>query len=166
MLRYASTDEATIWVQTDDACEVDVNGTRQRTFTVHNRHYALVHITGLPADAATPYEVRLDGELVWPQPGFPPSVLRTHAAEGPVKIAFGSCRVAVPNEPPYTLRKDEDPEGREVDALRGLALELMKQPPEAWPHAMLMLGDQVYADEPHPAVEEELDEDLIKTYDD
>jgi hypothetical protein len=156
LLRYASTDEATIWVQTDGPCEVDVNGARERTFTVHNRHYALVRITGLPEDAATPYEVRLDGARVWPRPGFPPSVLRTHGARGPVRIAFGSCRVSVPNEPPYSLRKDEDPRGREADALRGLAQRMMASEPEAWPHALLMIGDQVYADEVHPDVEERI----------
>ena len=48
MLRYASTDEATIWVQTDGPCEVDVNGARERTFTVHNRHYALVQVHTMP----------------------------------------------------------------------------------------------------------------------
>jgi hypothetical protein len=165
MLRYASTDEATIWVQTDGPCEVDVNGARERTFTVHNRHYALVHITDLPADAATPYEVRLDGRLVWPQPGFPPSVLRTHAAAGPVKIAFGSCRVSVPNEPPYSLRKDEDPEGREVDALRGLAQRMIASEPDEWPHALLMIGDQVYADEVHPHVKERIFGDQVIDYD-
>ncbi len=165
LLRYASTDEATIWVQTDGPCEVDVNGARERTFTVHNRHYALVHITDLPEDAATPYEVRLDGKLVWPQPGFPPSVLRTHAARGPVKIAFGSCRVSVPNEPPYSLRKDEDPEGREVDALRGLAQRMVASDPEEWPHALVMIGDQVYADEVHPDVEERISGDQVIDFD-
>jgi hypothetical protein len=165
MLRYASTDEAIVWVQTDRPCEVDVNGARERTFTVHNRNYAFVHITDLPADAATPYEVRLDGELVWPRPGFPPSVLRTHAARGPVKIAFGSCRVSAPNEPPYSLRKDEDPRGREVDALRGLAQRMIAGDPDEWPHALVMIGDQVYADEVHPDVEERIFGDQVIDYD-
>jgi len=102
---------------------------------------------------------------VWPRPGFPPSVLRTHAADGPVKIAFGSCRVAVPNEPPYSLRKDEDPEGREVDALRGLAQRMIASEPEEWPHALLMIGDQVYADEVHPDVHERIFGDQVIDYD-
>jgi phosphodiesterase/alkaline phosphatase D-like protein len=65
-------------------------------------------------------------------------------------IAFGSCRVCAPNEPPYTLRKDEDPEGREVDALRALAMRMAGDVDEEWPHLLLMLGDQVYADEVPP----------------
>jgi hypothetical protein len=43
--------------------------------------------------------------------------------------------------------------GREVDALRAFALRMRVAPPEEWPHALLMLGDQVYADEVHPAVQ-------------
>ena len=61
--------------------------------------------------------------------------------------AFGSCRVAHPDEPPWTLTKDEDPRGREHDALRTLAMKMRAQDVEDWPHLLLLLGDQVYADE-------------------
>ncbi len=154
LLRHTGVDEATIWVQTDGPCEVTVrageSAASDRSWSVEGHHYALVHVDGL-RDPITPYEVLLDGERVWPQDDeFPPSVIRTHRREDPVQIVFGSCRVAAPHEPPHTLRKDEDPAGREVDALRGLALEMMQRPPETWPHALLMLGDQIYADEPHP----------------
>ena len=64
---------------------------------------------------------------------------------------FGSCRVAAPHEPPYSLRKDEDERGREVDALHTLALRMRDEPREEWPDVLLMLGDQVYADEVSPA---------------
>jgi PhoD-like phosphatase len=163
LLRYAGEDEATIWVETDGPCRVEVvpegaAPASARTLTVHGHHYALVHVPGLPHAAATPYTVRLDGAEVWPEPGsaFPPSALRTHDRGGPVRIAFGSCRVATPNEPPYTLRKDDDPRGREVDALRGLALRMATRPPEEWPHALLLVGDQVYADEVSPHVRERI----------
>jgi hypothetical protein len=172
LLRNASEDDATIWVQADAPCEVEVRpdgapAARGRTFTVHGRHYALVHVIGLPVDAATPYAVALDGEVVWPPPDseFPPSVLRTHSRRGPVRIAFGSCRLAVPNEPPYSLRKDADPEGREVDALRGLAQRMTRVAPAEWPHALLMLGDQVYADEVHPDVQERIEGEQVVDYD-
>ena len=93
-------------------------------------------------------------------------MIRTHDPGDAVQIVFGSCRVAAPHAPPHTLRKDEDPAGREVDALRGLALEMMRRPPDTWPHAMLMLGDQIYADEPHPAVDAKLGDRPVETYDD
>src|SRR4051812_29607197 len=83
LVRHTGSDEATVWVQTTDPCSVVVRAdgvaeASERTFTVEGHHYALVHVTGLPAREATPYEVFLDGERVWPLDGFPPSVLRTH----------------------------------------------------------------------------------------
>ena len=66
-------------------------------------------------------------------------------------MVFGSCRVAAPHEPPYSLRKDEDERGREIDALHTLALRMRDEPRESWPDALLLLGDQVYADEVSPA---------------
>ena len=66
---------------------------------------------------------------------------------------FGSCRVALPHEPPYTLSKDDDPRGREHDALRTLALEMISGE-RRWPDLLLMLGDQVYVDEGSPRVRE------------
>jgi hypothetical protein len=165
LLRHASTDEATIWVQPDAPCTVEVRAAgmafSEPTFSVEGHHYAVVHVHGLPRDSATPYEVALDGEVVWPEPSsdFPPSVLRTHTLTDPVTIVFGSCRVAAPHEPPHTLPKEKHPDGREVDALRGLALRMREQAPEEWPHALLLLGDQVYADEVHPHIEPHLDGD-------
>lgn len=166
LLRHAGTDEATVWVQTSAPCTVEVRpqglaACSEPTFSVEGHHYALVLVTGLPAGSATPYEVALDGEVVWPEADshFPPSVLRTHEADGPVTIVFGSCRVAAPNDPPYTLPKETHSSGREVDALRGLALRMHTQEPDEWPHALLLLGDQVYADEVHPHIRENLDGD-------
>ena len=79
------------------------------------------------------YEVHLDGEPAWPPAAsdFPPSGFRTFPAEGPLRIAFGSCRVAAPHEPPYSLRKDADDRGREIDALRTLALRMRERPPRS-----------------------------------
>jgi hypothetical protein len=156
LLRYVGEDEATIWVETDAPCEVAVLGCRDRTFHVAGHHYALVHCTGLEPASETPYEVLLDGERVWPETGsrYPPSIVRTHGASGPFRIAWGSCRVCVPHEPPYSLRKDEHPDGREVDALRVLADHMCEDEPANWPHALVLLGDQVYADEVSPGVGE------------
>ena len=58
MTRWAGTSEATVWVETDAACEVEVQadgapGVRQRTFCVESHHYASVRVRGLPEDAAT-----------------------------------------------------------------------------------------------------------------
>ena len=158
LLRYAGDDEATVWVETDAPCEVEVLGCTERTFHVSGHHYALVHVTGLAPASTTPYEVALDGERVWPEPDtpYPPSLIRTYGADAPFRIAWGSCRVSAPHRPPHSLRKDEHPDGREVDALRVLADHMCTDDPGAWPHALVLLGDQVYADEVSPEVRERI----------
>jgi PhoD-like phosphatase len=153
LLRYVDDTEATVWVETDEPCEVEVLGRRDRTWRVEGHDYALICLTDLEPGATYEYDVKLDGKRVWPPPdsGFPPSVLRTIDPDRPLRIVFGSCRVAVPHRPPYTLTKDEDPErGREIDALYALAVRMKELPREDWPHLLLMLGDQVYADEEAP----------------
>ena len=154
LLRYLSEREATVWVETDAPCEVEVLGRRERTFHVEGHHYALVPIEGLEPGSVTEYEVALDGERRWPEPGsdFPPSVIRTLGHGGLVRLAFGSCRVSVPHEAPYNESRDSDRRGREVDALYALALRMRDQPLDEWPHVLLLLGDQVYADEASPEV--------------
>ena len=84
MLRYASCTEATVWMETDGPCEVEILGRQARTFHVEGHHYALVVIEGLEPGSAEPYEVRLDGEPRWPPEGssLPPSCLRTLPRRG------------------------------------------------------------------------------------
>jgi hypothetical protein len=154
LLRHAGEEQATIWVQTDAPCEVEVLGHRARTFCVDGHHFALVVVGGLEPGVVTPYEVHLDGEKAWPcLEGWPASVIRTTTREVPVDVVFGSCRTAYPHEEPYVLRKDEHDDGREVDALRALAQRLRTQEPARWPSALILLGDQIYADETEPATQ-------------
>ena len=84
LLRYVDETRATIWVETASPCTVEVLGHTAQTWSVHGHHYALVRIEGLEPDSATPYEVRLDGSLVWPLAESPygPSVIRTPRADG------------------------------------------------------------------------------------
>ena len=156
LLRYVGETEATIWVETDEACEVQILDTTKRTFEVAGHHYALLYIKDLEPNSATPYTVRLNGEHVWPEADyrFPQPVIRTPHAGEPIKMVWGSCRVCVPHEPPFSLPKDEDPRGRGIDALYAYAIRMLEQSQEEWPHVALMLGDQVYADEASPKTRE------------
>jgi len=159
VLRYVGAEDATIWVETDARCTVEVLGHREETFTVGGHHYGLVCVGGLAPGETHPYEVRLDDRPVWPlsDDEFPAPVIRTPAnRERPFRAAFGSCRVALPHRPPYTLPKDAHEAGREFDALFTLAHELLRRPRESWPDLLLMLGDQVYVDEGSPAVRERI----------
>ncbi|MGE0136559.1 MAG: alkaline phosphatase family protein [Ilumatobacteraceae bacterium] len=155
MLRHVSSTSATIWVETDRACTVEICGHRTATFTVLDHHYALVIIEGLEPGSTTPYEVFVDGERAWPPPTwtFPPSVIRT-LGDGPTRILFGSCRAAAPHEPPWTLDLAHDERARGVDALYAHGLRMLEQDPSEWPHLLLFVGDQVYADDSSPGTRE------------
>ena len=156
LLRFVSESEATVWVETDSPCTVEVLGAREPTFAVRDHHYALVCIGGLEPGAETEYEVLLDGERRWPDPSsdLPPSRIRTLDPGRELRVSFGSCRVALPHEEPYVLSKDEHELGAELDALDVLALELARGPAARRPDLLLMLGDQVYVDEGSPEVRE------------
>jgi PhoD-like phosphatase len=152
MLRYLDEHQATVWLEADGPCEVAILGRRSRTFCVEGHHYAIVPIEGLECGQVYPYEVWLDGERRWPREDdpLPPPAIRPIDPSRTLRIVFGSCRVAVPHRPPYTLSKDEDPCGREVDALYALALRMMDERPERWPSMLLTIGDQIYVDEDAP----------------
>src|SRR3954452_25154271 len=66
LLRHVDPVSATVWVETDRPCDVDVLGRRARTFCVDGHHYALVVVEDLEPGSTTPYEVRLDDVQVWP----------------------------------------------------------------------------------------------------
>ena len=152
LLRHVGPTDATVWVETDASCEVEVLGHRTRTFHVEGHHFAIVTVEGLEQGSVHEYGVSLEGRRAWPEPGSdrPASLVRTIDPERETKIVFGSCRVSAPHEPPYTLSSDEDERGRGVDALRAYALRMLQAGPEEWPHLLLLVGDQVYADEVSP----------------
>lgn len=156
LLRHVGERDATVWVETDAPCEVEVLGSRSATFEVAGHHYALLVIEGLDPGGEHPYEVTLDGRRAWPPAGwpYPASSIRTLQPGSEVRLSFGSCRVSAPHEPPWCLPKDEHTEGREIDALVALAERMRHEPSDLWPHLLLFLGDQVYADQVSPAAEE------------
>ncbi|MHC3474397.1 alkaline phosphatase D family protein [Streptomyces sp. 7R007] len=146
LLRYADGSSATVWVESsrpsvaEVRCADGAHGAA-RTFQVAGHHYALVPVDGLTPGTATPYEVLLDGVRVWPLPDsrFPPSVIRVPAPGDAVRVTFGSCRWAAPPT------DEQDPVG--PDALDTLAARVATAPDGERPDVLLLLGDQVYADE-------------------
>ncbi|QIK08983.1 alkaline phosphatase family protein [Streptomyces sp. Je 1-4] len=150
LLRYVDADSATVWVETDGPCVVHVRcddgaGGAQHTWQVAGHHYALVPVTGLTPGSETPYRVLLDDtQEVWPLPDsrFPASTIRTlpASAQEPLHFAFGSCRwSATPSNAAH------DPVG--PDALDTLAATLAAGSGRQRPDVLLLLGDQVYADQ-------------------
>jgi phosphodiesterase/alkaline phosphatase D-like protein len=147
VLRHVGETTAQVWVQTTRAATVTVLGATASTFEVSGHHFALVSVTGLTPGSSTAYTVEIDGERVWPPPvsPFPPSVIRTRgpATDGRNRILFGSCRYPKVTEPHLASRLG-------LDALDVYAARMARRPPEEWPDALLLLGDQIYADELTP----------------
>jgi hypothetical protein len=152
LLRYVGETSATIWVETDRSCRVSILGQQTPTFEVAGHHYALAVIDGLEPGREYEYQVTLDGTVCWPEPDtpFPASVIRTVDPERPLRMVFGSCRIAELNVP-RRWRRDRHEQDHGTDALGALALDLREAPPARWPDIMVLIGDQVYADEPGPA---------------
>lgn len=143
--------DATIWVETDGPCTIEILDRRSETFEVCGHHYGIVTLDGLPAGVTYPYSVALNGVRKWPDcdASVPPSVLRTIDPSAALRLMFGSCRVTSwqtrgPGVGPAT------DSGHGPDALRALATRLRTTAVNDWPHALILLGDQVYADEPSP----------------
>src|SRR6516164_5476029 len=60
LLRYIGETEATVWVETDRSCQVEVLGHAAQTFEVAGHHYGLVAVTGLRPGTEYAYQVVLD----------------------------------------------------------------------------------------------------------
>jgi phosphodiesterase/alkaline phosphatase D-like protein len=142
LLRHVGRETATIWVETDESCRVKILDAEEVTFEVSGHHYALVCVDGLEVGSCTEYTVELNGEQVWPAPGSqaPPSRIRTLQPDRPQRITFGSCRVASQHSVSSWRRFG-------VDALGAYAVRTASHPDDGWPDLLLMLGDQVYADD-------------------
>ncbi|GII89988.1 alkaline phosphatase D family protein [Sinosporangium siamense] len=144
MLRYVDSTCASIWVETSEPCTVRVTAgeasAEARTFTVHGHHYAVVDLDRLTSEPVA-YSVALQGRKVWPVEGMPPSVVRAMPEAGPRRVVFGSCRSSLPHDAPHI-------ESHGVDMLHEYAIRMAASPVEEWPDLLLMIGDQVYADEP------------------
>src|SRR5262245_43799543 len=146
-LRHVSETTALVWVQTENPCTVEVLGCSARTFEVQGYHFAVVLVTGMTPDSVTEYQVSIDGTTVWPEADstFPPSVIRTRgpASAHRVRAIFGSCRY-----PKTEVRKIEAK--LKQDALDSYATRMRDLPIDKWPDALILLGDQLYADELPP----------------
>jgi hypothetical protein len=148
LLRYNDATTACVWVETSGPAEVGVRGRTATTFEVEGHHFGYVVVDGLEPGTDEPYTVELDGRRVWPEPDDPRPAprLRTHGDRERFDLVFGSCRVDRPHEQPWTLTCEQDDEGVGVDALHALSTALQRGEREL-PDLLLMLGDQVYADE-------------------
>ncbi|GHO84187.1 alkaline phosphatase D family protein [Dictyobacter formicarum] len=155
LVRAVSPDSIVIWAELTAAetvtLRVYTNGiadapqtVSQRSTMVGGHHYVALELRHL--QAATWYTYQLIGassgeELVQIAALPVAQCFRTlatpsSALASPLRIAYGSCRKAEANQP---------------DALSALGHwlgEHFEQRETAWPHLLLLIGDQIYADEP------------------
>ncbi|MFJ1592595.1 alkaline phosphatase D family protein [Kitasatospora albolonga] len=149
---------ATVWAEASRPCTVEVRcadgaSGASPTFAVAGHHYALVVVEGLTPGSTTAYEVWIGSRRVWPPEGsrLPPSTITTPPPAGQphgVRVSFGSCRWAA------SPGGGHDPAG--PDALVTLAARLTADPAAERPDVLLLLGDQVYADETSAATRRRL----------
>lgn len=149
LVRWVDPTRATVWVETEHPGEVEVLGSSSPTFTVAGHHFALVLVDGLEPGTSHRYEVRVDGRPVWPPAGwgYPPSVVTTLPEEPTLRLTFGSCRVVGPRTAPLHIDRILRRYDPDLDALLAFAERMRESDPSTWPDQLLLLGDQVYADD-------------------
>jgi hypothetical protein len=151
LLRWIDHASATVWVETQRPGTVEVLGRTSQTFTVGGHHYALVVVDELTPGTSYAYTVRIDGQLVWPldRSPYPPSVMRTLDPGAGCQLVFGSCRVAGPRTMPLHLDRLLPRFDPRLDALKAYAERLARSDgATSAPDVLVLLGDQVYADDP------------------
>ena len=113
-----------------------------RTFQVAGHHYAIVVVDGLEPGSSTPYEIAprwrpASGRC--PSSPFPPSRIRTLR---PRRARSACCSARAASRARTGRHAAIDP-----DVLSAYAMRMASQAHEEWPDIVVMLGDQVYADD-------------------
>lgn len=153
LIRAIRPDSVAVWTEWNSSCDVTLTATPSdrfqrpgtlsvstRTIMIGGRHYALSLLTGLQPATWYTYHV---GDSA--QESQPCSAERTLVqcfrtldlpnAGAALRLAYGSCRKLSAGEP---------------DALSALSLWLLRSLDErevCWPHLLLLIGDQIYADD-------------------
>jgi hypothetical protein len=153
LVRAICPDSVAIWTEWNSPCDVTLTATTAdrlqrpgsfsactRTVMVGGRHYALSLITGL--QPATWYTYHLNASTregpPCPAEGAAVQCFRTldlPNAGAALRLAYGSCRKLSAREP---------------DALSAFGSWLLRFQDErevCWPHILLLIGDQIYADD-------------------
>ena len=131
LLRYVGETEATVWVETDSPCEVEILG-RERA-DLRGRGAPLRAGPDRGPRAGLVQRVRgrarrRDAAGRCPTPTCRRARSARSAATKPVDICFGSCRVALPHDRALRgRRRTRHQAGKEYDALRVLAIEMLRE---------------------------------------
>lgn len=155
LVRAVSPDSIVIWTEWTHACEATLRVTiddqsleqaanpqtaSTQTVTIGSRHYALLRLDGLQPSTWYDYHVAYkteEGEQATAASALKQCfrTLDPPEAGNTLRLAYGSCRKPTAFEP---------------DALNAFGSWLMDRFDEresAWPHLLLLIGDQIYADD-------------------
>ncbi len=159
LVRAMSTNTVVLWAELSEPCTLQVNVTPPHssglavdkgisvlttTIQVGGHYYIAPQIRGLQPSTWYTYSFTTtsDNKELTTQSGITPlQCFRTFDVPGTdtphdLRVAYGSCRKA-----------EQDP----ADALHAFGLWLKQhyaQREDIWPHLLLLIGDQIYADEP------------------
>jgi len=154
LVRAISSNEVAIWTEWSHRCEVTLTATptahqqepgtfsvRSQTVKIGGRYYALSRLTGLLPATWYDYQVSdavQERRTSSPAEGTTIQCFRTFDlpdAGSALRLAYGSCRKLSTVEP---------------DALSALGpwlLRSLDQRESLWPRLLLLIGDQIYADD-------------------
>lgn len=168
LVRATDAASVVIWVEVSHACSItlrvtpyskqenEVGSVSVHTLMVGGHHYAAPQLQGLQPGTWYHYELFTD-ESPLTDPSAPLlQCFRTLASEEtdeapqkvPLRFIYGSCR------------KLDRPEDDTFTALGAWLLQHVEQREQVWPHLLLLIGDQIYADEP-PANFLQLHKDIV-----
>ena len=166
LVRATDATRVTIWVEcsqpsivTLTACPLDTASFDQqpvtvsiRTVTVGGRYYAAPQLKGLRPATWYRYQISTSEQSQTEQyQSVPFQYVRTlddpsiveaslQSTTTALRLAYGSCRHL------------DQPEMDVLSAYADWLLQHMKERETIWPHLLLLLGDQIYADQPSPAL--------------
>ncbi len=164
LVRATSATSVVIWAEFTQPCVVTLSVTldasqeqhliqvKTKTISIGGRHYAAPQLRGL--EPARWYHYRLETSALTaasanqttstPDTAVPVlQCFRTldeaeTRAENPLRVFYGSCR------------RLNQPEQDTLDALGKWLIKHSDLREQTWPHVLLLIGDQIYADTPPP----------------
>jgi PhoD-like phosphatase len=165
LVRATSATSVVIWAELDQPCTVTLSATLDaspeqspmqpiqittRTISIGGHYYAAPQLQGLEPGRWYYYHIEVSGldtsEANQTTSNTDPTVellqcFRTldeaeTRAENPLRLLYGSCR------------RLNEPERDTLDALGQWLVQQSSQREQAWPHVLLLIGDQIYADTP------------------
>lgn len=173
LVRATTTTSVIIWAEFTHPCWITLQATgdapsreahtthviQAHTVTVGGHHYAAPQLSGLQAATWYSYQLALSESKY----EIPTLIQDTkHSDTFPLVLCFRTFDEHSPSTPvPQPLRfaygscrKSGEPEEDALSAFSDWLLQHYEQRESLWPHLLLFIGDQIYADQPPTALKE------------